>query len=57
MPNMIDVKKYEGLYAVTEDGKIWSYRKQKFLKCHLTKDGYLYATLYKNKKRKNQLQK
>lgn len=29
---MKDIKGYEGLYAVTEDGQIWSYRRKKFLK-------------------------
>jgi hypothetical protein len=49
---MQDIRGYEGLYAITTDGKVWSYRKQKFLKNYTTEDGYLYVTLYKNKKRK-----
>ena len=28
---MTDIKNYEGLYAVTEDGKVWSHKRQKFL--------------------------
>ena len=28
---MKDIKGYEGLYAVTEDGKVWSYKSKKFL--------------------------
>lgn len=27
-----DIPGYEGLYAATEDGRIWSYRSNKFLK-------------------------
>ena len=29
---MKDIKNYEGLYAITEDGQVWSYRSKKFLK-------------------------
>ena len=29
---MKDILNFEGLYAATEDGQIWSYRKKKFLK-------------------------
>lgn len=47
---MKDIKGYEGLYAATEDGKIWSYSRKKFLspikikatgyyKVNLSKDG------------------
>jgi hypothetical protein len=28
---MRDIPGYEGLYAVTEDGKVWSYKFKKFL--------------------------
>ena len=28
---MIDIKGYEGLYAITSCGKVWSYRSKKFL--------------------------
>ena len=37
---MKDIKNYEGLYAITEDGKVWSYRRKKFLKPYVHKDGY-----------------
>lgn len=44
---MIDVVGYEGLYGVTSCGKVYSYKRKKFLKpwecC-----GYLYVALYKN---------
>ena len=26
-----DIKGYEGLYAITSCGKVWSYRRKKFL--------------------------
>ena len=42
---MKDIKGYEGLYAVTEDGQVWSYRSNKFLKQRKDKDGYLLINL------------
>ena len=45
---MKDIKGYEGLYAVTEDGQIWSYRSKKFLKPNKNTSGYLYVILYKD---------
>ena len=50
---MKDVKNYEGLYAVTSCGKIWSYRRQKFLKPGIYKKGYLYVNLCKDGKAKS----
>lgn len=44
---MKDIKDYEGLYAVTEDGRIWSYRRKKFLK-PIVVNGYLQVHLYIN---------
>lgn len=43
---MKDIKGYEGLYAVTSCGKIWSYRKSKFLKPYKHNSGYLSVNLY-----------
>ena len=37
---MVDIKNYEGLYAITEDGKVWSYRFKRFLKPYIRKNGY-----------------
>ena len=37
---MVDIKGYEGLYAITEDGKVWSYRFKRFLKPCIRKNGY-----------------
>ena len=42
---MKDIKGYEGLYAVTSCGKIWSYRRQKFLNPSANKIGYLCVNL------------
>ena len=51
---MIDIKNYEGKYAVTEDGRVWSYKKisnsPKFLKGKLTTKGYLNVSLHGNNK-------
>ena len=50
---MRDVKGYEGLYAVTSCGKVWSYKSKKFLKPASDKKGYFKVVLYKNGKCKN----
>lgn len=44
---MKDLKGYEGLYAVTSCGKIWSYISQKFLATYFA-NGYEYTTLKDN---------
>lgn len=49
---MKDIKGYEGLYAITSCGRVWSYGRQKFLKPKITKDNYLRIGLYKNNERK-----
>lgn len=43
---MRDIKGYEGLYAVTSCGKVWSYRKKRFLKPYNHSSGYLSVNLY-----------
>ena len=50
---MKDVVGYEGLYAVTSCGRVWSYKNKKFLEPQCDKNGYLYVNLYKNGKRKH----
>ena len=45
---MKDIKGYEGLYAATSCGKIWSYRRHKFLKPRKQRDGYLLVNLYRD---------
>lgn len=48
-----DIPKYEGLYAVTKDGKVWSYPKKyrpygKWLKPIIEKTGYISYNLRSN---------
>ena len=50
---MKDIKGYEGLYAITSCGKVWSYRSKKFLKPWKQKKGYLEVSLYKDGTQKN----
>lgn len=52
---MKDIKNYEGLYAVTEDGRIWSYRSKKFLVPQVAGQGYLKVELYKKGHKKASL--
>lgn len=49
---MRDIKGYEGLYAVTSCGKVWSYRSQKFLKSNINRGGYEYVVLSVGDERK-----
>ena len=42
-----DIKGYEGLYAITSCGKIYSYTSKKFLKPIQQKSGYLRICLSK----------
>ena len=50
---MKDIKNYEGIYAITEAGEIWSYRSKKFLIPQRCGSGYLRVELYKNRKKTN----
>ena len=45
---MKDVVGYEGLYAVTSCGKVYSYKSKKFLKPGVYKKGYLFVNLWKD---------
>lgn len=47
---MRDIKGFEGLYAVTSCGKVWSYRRQRFLKPYDNSHGYLVVNLYQDGK-------
>lgn len=49
---MKDIKGWEGLYAITSCGKVWSYRRKKFLKPYTNEEGYQTVGLYDNNKRK-----
>ena len=50
---MKDIVGYEGLYAVTPEGEVWSYRNERFLKPKHGVKGYLFVTLCKDGKEKN----
>lgn len=47
---MKDIAGYEGLYAITEEGKVWSYKTNRFLALQNSTAGYSYVTLCKNGK-------
>ena len=49
---MKDIKNYEGLYAVTSCGRVWSYRLKKFMKLWDNGHGYLKVRLKKDNKSK-----
>lgn len=42
---MVDIKGFEGRYAVTEDGQVWSYKSNRFLSPYLNQRGYLLVDL------------
>lgn len=52
---MKDIIGYEGLYAVTEDGKVWGHKRKQFLSIQVDQDGYLRVTLFKDGKGKKVL--
>ena len=43
---MKDIKGFEGRYAITSCGRVYSYKAKKFLKPRVDKDGYLAVTLF-----------
>lgn len=43
-----DIHGYEGLYGVTEDGRVWGYKKNHWLSQHRTAKGYMRVCLTKN---------
>ena len=45
---MKDIKNYEGLYAITPEGEVWSYRNECFLKPRANNKGYLIVGLCKD---------
>ena len=47
---MKDIKGYEGIYGITSCGKVWSYRRKKFLTPGVNRYGYLYVNLWKDGK-------
>jgi len=52
---MKDINGYEGLYAVDENGSVWSYRKNDWLRSSLNGTGYHKVHLWKNRKMKTHL--
>lgn len=48
---MRDVIGYEGLYAVTKEGRVWSYRANRFMKTTPDSKGYVIMDLNRNGKR------
>lgn len=49
---MKDIKGYEGLYAVTSCGRVWSYKRQRFMNGSDNGHGYLFVYLRKDGKSK-----
>lgn len=49
------VKGYEGIYSVNENGEVYSHIKKRFLKSIKLKSGYRSVNLYKNKIKKKML--
>lgn len=47
---MRDIKGYEGIYAITSCGRVWSYRAQKFMKPQKAHNGYYFVKLSYNGK-------
>ena len=52
---MKDIKNYEGIYAITENGEVWSYKSKKFLKPKVKTSGYLEVSLCKEGNKKSYL--
>ena len=50
---MKDILGYEGLYAITEEGQVWSYYSKRYLNPSLKKNGYLSVVLVKDKIKKS----
>lgn len=55
MEKWISIKGYEGLYEISNEGRVKSigYGKERILKPNKSKDDYLYVILYKDKLEKN----
>lgn len=52
---MKDIKGYEGEYAITSCGKVWSYKSKRFLKPKISKNGYMEICLSKGNQKKSYL--
>ena len=49
-----DVKHYDGLYKVSNYGRVWSCSNNKYLAIHTKSNGYQFVQLYKNGKMRNE---
>ena len=49
---MKDIKGYEGLYGITTEGEVWSYKNKKFLTPYTSGNGYLKVRLFKDNEEK-----
>lgn len=47
---MVDIKGYEGQYAITKDGQVWSHKRKKFLSIIIDSWGYGKVNLSKKGK-------
>jgi hypothetical protein len=45
---MKDIDGYEGLYAITKDGRVWSYKKKGWKKLQINENGYACVLLSNN---------
>lgn len=50
--NMKDIEGYEGRYAITEDGQVWSYYSKSFIYQRTNNEGYKLVRLRKNGQQK-----
>ena len=46
---MKDITGYEGLYSIEEDGRVWSYISNRYLKQFISNKGYYKLRLFKDK--------
>ena len=44
------INNYIGIYAISNCGKVYSYKSKRYRKATLSKEGYLYVTLHGNGK-------
>ena len=49
---MKDIERYEGRYAITEDGQVWSYYSKSFIYQRTNNKGYKLVRLKKNGQQK-----
>lgn len=48
---LFDIPEYEGLYSITKNGRVYSYRAKRFIVSCIGQDGYFKINLYKNGRR------